>query len=79
MNAIPYLKKYFKHVYPVFLNRDPFYVCNSVINMRLERLGDINSMKYHIPRNAEKLRKIENPIEQVVAQVNLIYREIENL
>ena len=79
MNAIPYLKKYFKHVYPVFLNRDPFYVCNSVINMRLERLGDINSMKYHIPRNAEKLRKIENPIEQVVAQINLIYREIENL
>ncbi|MEC7488691.1 MAG: sulfotransferase [Pseudomonadota bacterium] len=79
LNALPYLLENFPTILPVVLERDPYYVCSSVINLRLNRLGDLAALKFHLPRNAEELRQIEDPIEQIVVQVRSLLSETEEL
>jgi len=79
MNALPRLTEHFDHIYPLVLKRDPYFVCNSVINLRLNRFDDISRLKFHLPRNVEDLRSIEHPVEQIVLQVKSIFDEIDGL
>ncbi len=79
MNALSQLRENFPNVLPLVLERDPYFVCNSVINLRINRLGDVAALKYHLPRNADELRQIKDPIEQIVLQVRSILSEIDEL
>ncbi len=53
----------------IFIFRSPYEVCNSICKARINQLNDINSYYSSKPKNFEIIRKIINPIEQVIAQV----------
>lgn len=79
MNAFSLMKEHLTSSFPLFLERNPYYVCNSVINLRLNRLKDISALKFHLTRNADELNQIKDPIEQIVLQVRSALNEIEEL
>ncbi len=62
----------------VHVKRDTYYVCNSHINARLQRHGDVNQFYGHRPKNINEIIAIANPIEQIVAQVFAAQQEIES-
>ncbi|TPV94806.1 MAG: sulfotransferase [Myxococcales bacterium FL481] len=64
-------------VLAIHLRRPPYYVANSILNARIDRYGDINAFFGHRPRNYDELVKIDDPVEQVVAQVQAIRREMD--
>lgn len=61
----------------VYVRRDPYYVCNSLINARLDRHGDLSAWYGQRPRNVQELLRIEDPVEQIAAQVKSIDDELE--
>jgi len=60
----------------VRLRRDLYYICNSHLNARLSRHGDIGAFYGHRPKNIEEILAIEDPVEQVVAQVKASEQEM---
>jgi len=59
------------------IRRDPYYVCNSHINARIDRYGDINRYYGIQPRNYDAVRALEDPVEQVCFQVQSVLRQTE--
>jgi len=78
MANIQHIKKIIPESVMVHVDRDPFYVCNSIINARLSRYGDINSFYGHRPANIDDILSASDPVEQIVRQVISINKEIEN-
>lgn len=70
-------KDNFKNIRIINLTRDLYFICNSIINARIKRYNDINHFYGHIPNNISTIKKIENPIEQIVFQVKSIQKEID--
>jgi len=75
---LSFLKKSLSNTVVVYLNRDPYYVTNSIINARVKRYGTIDQFYGHPPHNISQIKKIEHPIEQIVMQVKTILDEIKN-
>lgn len=63
----------------VHLRRDPFYVCNSLINARLSRHGDIAVHYGNHPRNMDEIDRLDDPIERIVAQVRETEDEFQSI
>jgi len=61
----------------VVLKRDPYYLCNSILNARADRYGDVRAWHSHRPRNIDDLLSIDDPVAQTVAQVWSILGEID--
>ncbi len=59
------------------LTRSPWHVCNSMLNARVSRYNDINRLYGYLPRMGEKIRDMQDPVEQVVVQCRYILDEIE--
>ncbi len=57
--------------------REPFYVCNSVLNARLKRHGSIDGFFGNRPRAIGRILAIDDPVEQVVEQVYETEGEID--
>ena len=64
-------------VLAVHLTRDPYFVCNSMLNARISRYGDINTFYAHPPRTMAALQRIADPVEQVVRQIKDILDEMD--
>lgn len=71
------LKQILPRILVVHIKRDPYFVCNSIINAKLDRHGDIHAFHGHRPRNIEEILAVEDPVEQTVLQVGSIVDEIE--
>ena len=65
LNAI-YLKIY----------REPFFICNSIINARIARHGNIDGFYGNHPRKMNQILELADPIEQIVMQVYETEKEI---
>lgn len=76
MSNIDKLKEIFD-IRIVYTKRDLYYICNSIINARVKRYGDITTFFGHRPKNVESILRIKNPIEQIVVQVKSIQNEID--
>lgn len=63
-------------VLAVHIRRDPYYVCNSILNARIDRYGDVGAFFAHRPRTIDAVLAIDDPVEQVVAQVRAIVDEM---
>ena len=61
----------------IYLTRNPWSVCNSILSARLKRYGDINRYYGAKPRSWHEIKEIEDPIWQVVRQVYDLKKEIE--
>lgn len=51
------------------MRREPYYVCNSILNARLRRHGDIAAWYGNRTRDHARIAGIEDPVQQVVEQV----------
>lgn len=78
----PYANKYMKKINLflnkpkiIFLFRSPHHVCNSIFRARLKKFKTLNKFYAEKPRNS-KIEKINNPIEEVVAQVWYIFQDM---
>jgi hypothetical protein len=70
------LKQNLPNALAVKVERDPYYVCNSHLNARLSRFGDIYTWYGYRPCNFTELSCIENPVEQVVLQIKATRDEL---
>lgn len=60
--------------------RDPYWVCNSIINARVARYGDVNAFFANRPRDMTDIaRQADDAVEEVVLQVKALLREAEDL
>ena len=71
------LRRIIPKILLIHLVRDPYYVCNSHINARISHAGGLENIYGHAPRNLNKLEEINDPVEQVVAQMKSISDELE--
>ena len=78
----PYVNTYFNEFKKnidsakyIFIFRSPYAVCNSIYNARIKKLNNINLFYSSRPKNIS-LENLNNPIEQVIAQVHAIFMEI---
>jgi len=78
MANIQLLKKSIGNVVVVHLKRDPYFICNSIINARVERYNDIHKFYGHPPNNMNEVLGIRDPIEQIVFQVKSIIEETQD-
>lgn len=60
----------------IHIQRNLFYVCNSLVNARLDRHKDLTVFYGNRPRNIDEILSISDPIEQIVAQVYSTEMEI---
>ncbi len=72
------LKKNLPSALAVELKRDPYFICNSHLNARIDRYGDVHQWYGYRPRNFLELSRIEDPVEQVVSQVKATLDEIQD-
>lgn len=79
LSNLALIKQQLPNVKVINLTRDLFYICNSIINARTSRYGDIHQFYGHPPKNIEYLKTITNPIEQIVLQVKSIQDEIDEI
>ncbi len=77
MANISLLRKALGRVLVVHIDRDPFFVCNSILNARFKRHGDIRAWYGHRPRRIGEILEIEDPVAQVVHQVAAIRDETD--
>lgn len=71
-------KEVVDNVFVINLERDPYFLCNSIINARLNRYNDVGKFYGHKPKGFSKLEEIADPIEQCVAQIYMTLNEIDN-
>ncbi len=50
------------------LSRSPWYVCNSLLNARIERYGTLDAHYGATVKNQQELERVADPIEQIVRQ-----------
>ena len=67
------------NIFVVVLRRSPFFICNSIINARLSRHGNIHAHYGNRPRSMTQIQSISDPVEQIVAQVMATEIEIEEI
>ena len=79
----PYVNNYFKEINSnitkcniIFLFRNPFSICNSILNARNLRYNSLSVFFGAKPKDYLLVKKISNPIEQVIAQVFYIYNDL---
>ena len=82
----PYANNYFKEINSnltnskvIFLFRNPYSICSSILNARMSRYGTLNSFFGAKPKDYSLIKNLSNPIEQVVAQVFFIYNDLLDL
>jgi hypothetical protein len=63
----------------VRMRREPYYVCNSILNARIRRHGDIGAWYGNQTRDHQRIAKIADPVQQVVEQVWSTEQEIAAL
>ena len=61
----------------IYLKRNLKSVCNSILAARKKRFGTINKYYGAKPKTWEKIKKLDDPIEQVLQQVYDLNNEIE--
>jgi hypothetical protein len=66
-------------VVTVRMRREPYYVCNSILNARLRRHGDLATWYGNRTRDHARIGQIEDPVQQVVEQVWSTEEEINAL
>ena len=76
-NHIAKIAKNIERVKVIYLTRNPKSVCNSILSARLKRFGVINKYYGAKPKSWEKIKRIDNPIYQVLQQVYDLRYEIE--
>lgn len=59
------------------LTRSPWHICNSVLNARVSRYGDISAFYGPVPLMWDASDKALDPVEQVVKQTRLLLDEID--
>ena len=69
------IRSHFRKVLAVNITRDPFFICNSIINAGQDRNGGIDEFYGHRPRNIEEVEAISDPVEMVVFQVRSLINE----
>ncbi len=79
MCNIALLAKSIPQVLLVRMRRAPYYLANSVLNARIDRLGDVSAFFGHRPRDVARILAIDDPVEQAVAQIHAIMGEIEQV
>lgn len=79
----PYVNTYFREFYKnahlakyIFIFRCPYDVCNSICNARIKRFNNIKSFYSSKPKDYKFLQNLDNPIEEVIAQVYKIFMEM---
>ena len=79
----PYVNNYFTKINSnitqcniIFLFRNPFSICNSILNARKLRYNSLSVYFGAKPKDYLLVKKISNPIEQVIAQVFYIYNDL---
>lgn len=72
-------KKAFPHAVFLKVFREPFFICNSIINARIARHGDINGFYGNHPRKIDEILALTDPIEQIVMQVYETENEINQV
>ena len=63
------MNKFIKPSKYIFIFRSPYAVCNSIFKAKIKQHKNIKSYWSAKPKNFRSIEKINNPIEQVVAQV----------
>jgi hypothetical protein len=63
------INKFIKSSKYIFIFRSPYAVCNSIFKAKIKQHKNINSYWSAKPKDFKSIEKINNPIEQVVAQV----------
>ena len=76
MANLDVLRAALPRVLAVRIRRDPYFVCNSILNARIDRYGDVGAFFSHRPRAIEAILAVADPVEQVVQQVRAIVDEI---
>ena len=82
----PYANNYFKEIDTyivksnvIFLFRDPYSICNSILKARKNKYNSLSVFFSSKPKDHSLVIKISNPIEQVIAQVFYIYNDLLEL
>jgi hypothetical protein len=78
MANLEVIARWLPSVMAVHLTRDPYFICNSILNARVERYGNLEHFYGHRPHNIRQLVDIPDPVEQVVLQVKSLLAEVEN-
>ena len=60
----------------IFLFRSPYSVCNSICKARIIKFNNLSTFYAAKPKNFNYIKKIKNPIEQIIAQVWYILEEM---
>lgn len=76
---LDHLRDAMNRLLTVHLHRDPFYVCNSILNARLRRHGDLSVWYGNCPRDYDRIQALTDPVEQVVEQVWSTEQEIAEI
>jgi len=79
----PYVNTYFKEFKKnidsaryIFIFRSPYAVCNSICNARIKKFNNINKFYSSKPKKLIALENMNSPIEEVIAQVYFIIKEM---
>ncbi len=76
MNNFEVVREILPKVLVVSIERDPYFICNSLINARIKRHGHIGVFYGNETRDIDEILAIEDPVEQIVAQVRSTRDEI---
>lgn len=77
-NQISKIANKIKGVKVIYLKRNLKSVCNSILSARQKRFGVINKYYGAKPSSWEKIKRIDDPIVQVLQQVHDLYNEMES-
>ena len=72
------IKTHLKDVKILYIQRDLWNVCNSMLNARMQRYGKLDKFYGAKPRSFANLLGIQNPVEQVVRQVHDLQQDIND-
>ena len=62
----------------IYIKRNEWNVCNSILNARMERFGNLDTFYGAKPKNFKSILNLSNPIEQIIKQVYDLKNQIEN-
>jgi len=77
MNNFSLIRDILGQVLVIHMERDPYFLCNSLINARINRHGDIYTHYGNAPQNTEEIETLQDPVERIVAQVSATTREMD--
>ena len=59
--------------------RDPYWICNSIINARVDRHGDLAAPFANRPREVAGLNSLDDPVERIVLEVRALRDEMAEI